>query len=346
MPGKFTVAPKKTGKKESATTAALVVPSEDKLSSESKADTGGNIDEHPLQNGHHLVVKYRDGSNRLAKIVDSSAGASPRSTQYYIHYLDFNRRMDEWIGAPRIVAYPSEANALNANREAQENAAKKLKSLESKGGIAEVDGQNKEGIAVTPAPKTVSTSSQRSTKSRSRSNSIANFHPSSAAMAISTVADMEHDEHEGMDEESLLEHEEVTKIKNIKLVKLGKYYMECWYFSPFPKEYYPNGFAECLYFCEFSFRFFSTKEELVRYQKKPNLPRHPPGNEIYRDDDVSMFELDGAVEKVYCQNLCYFAKLFLDHKTLYWDVDPFLFYVLCTRDERGFHPVGYFSKEK
>jgi histone acetyltransferase MYST1 len=26
--------------------------------------------------------------------------------------------------------------------------------------------------------------------------------------------------------------------------------------------------------------------------------------------------------------------------------DPFLFYVLCTRDSRGFHPVGYFSKEK
>ena len=135
-------------------------------------------------------------------------------------------------------------------------------------------------------------------------------------------------------------------MKNIKFVKLGKYIMECWYFSPFPKEYYPNGFAECLFFCEFSFRFFATKEELVRYQKKPNLPRHPPGNEIYRDGEVSMFELDGAVEKVYCQNLCYFAKLFLDHKTLYWDVDPFLFYVLCTRDERGFHPVGYFSKEK
>lgn len=122
--------------------------------------------------------------------------------------------------------------------------------------------------------------------------------------------------------------------------------MECWYFSPFPKEFYPNGHIPCLYFCEFSFRFFCTKEELVRYQLKPQLARHPPGNEIYRDNNVSMFELDGAVEKVYCQNLCYFAKLFLDHKTLYWDVDPFLFYVLCARDERGFHPVGYFSKEK
>lgn len=46
------------------------------------------------------------------------------------------------------------------------------------------------------------------------------------------------------------------------------------------------------------------------------------------------------------QNLCLLAKLFLDHKTLYYDVDPFLFYVLCEVDDRGFHLVGYFSKEK
>ena len=38
--------------------------------------------------------------------------------------------------------------------------------------------------------------------------------------------------------------------------------------------------------------------------------------------------------------------MFLDHKTLFFDVDPFLFYVLCEVDERGYHPVGYYSKEK
>ena len=38
--------------------------------------------------------------------------------------------------------------------------------------------------------------------------------------------------------------------------------------------------------------------------------------------------------------------MFLDHKTLYYDVDPFLFYIICEVDSRGFHPVGYFSKEK
>ena len=33
---------------------------------------------------------------------------------------------------------------------------------------------------------------------------------------------MEHDEHEGLDEEQLKEHEEVTKVKNVKFVELGE----------------------------------------------------------------------------------------------------------------------------
>lgn len=59
-----------------------------------------------------------------------------------------------------------------------------------------------------------------------------------------------------------------------------------------------------------------------------------------------LFQVDGNVSKIYCQNLCLLAKLFLDHKTLYYDVEPFLFYVLTRNDEKGCHLVGYFSKEK
>ena len=50
--------------------------------------------------------------------------------------------------------------------------------------------------------------------------------------------------------------------------------------------------------------------------------------------------------KQYCQSLCLLAKFFLDHKTLYFDVEPFLFYVMTTADSSGCHIVGYFSKEK
>ncbi|CAF0870228.1 unnamed protein product [Brachionus calyciflorus] len=77
-------------------------------------------------------------------------------------------------------------------------------------------------------------------------------------------------------------------------------------------------------------------------------PLAPPGNEIYRTSNrlLSVFEVDGNLNKIYCQNLCLLAKLFLDHKTLYYDVEPFLFYVLTQNDSEGCHLVGYFSKEK
>lgn len=55
-------------------------------------------------------------------------------------------------------------------------------------------------------------------------------------------------------------------------------------------------------------------------------------------------QVDGNVSKIFCQNLCLLAKLFLDHKTLYYDVEPFLFYVLTQNDEKGCHLIGYFSK--
>ena len=38
------------------------------------------------------------------------------------------------------------------------------------------------------------------------------------------------------------------------------------------------------------------------------------------------------------------AKLFLENKTLYFDVEPFLFYVLTECDSQGCHILGYFSK--
>lgn len=73
---------------------------------------------------------------------------------------------------------------------------------------------------------------------------------------------------------------------------------------------------------------------------------HPPGDEIYRDGKYSFFEVDGRKNPVYCQNLCLLAKLFLGSKTLYYDVEPFLFYVMTENNDLGCHFVGYFSKEK
>ncbi|XP_064001606.1 histone acetyltransferase KAT6B isoform X2 [Pogoniulus pusillus] len=126
------------------------------------------------------------------------------------------------------------------------------------------------------------------------------------------------------------------------VIEFGKFEIQTWYSSPYPQEY---ARLPKLYLCEFCLKYMKSKNILLRHSKKCGW-FHPPANEIYRRNDLSVFEVDGNVSKIYCQNLCLLAKLFLDHKTLYYDVEPFLFYVLTKNDEKGCHLVGYFSKEK
>ncbi|XP_015237671.1 PREDICTED: histone acetyltransferase KAT6B isoform X5 [Cyprinodon variegatus] len=126
------------------------------------------------------------------------------------------------------------------------------------------------------------------------------------------------------------------------VIEFGKYEIQTWYSSPYPPEY---SRLQKLYLCEFCLKYMRSKNILLRHTKKCGW-FHPPANEIYRKDNLSVFEVDGNVSKLFCQNLCLLAKLFLDHKTLYYDVEPFLFYILTKNDEKGCHLVGYFSKEK
>ncbi|EDW62792.2 uncharacterized protein Dvir_GJ16425 [Drosophila virilis] len=143
---------------------------------------------------------------------------------------------------------------------------------------------------------------------------------------------------------SMVTHQDdvVTRMKNVEMIELGRHRIKPWYFSPYPQELCQEN---CIYICEFCLKYCKSRKCLERHLSKCNL-RHPPGNEIYRKNTISFFEIDGRKNKVYAQNLCLLAKLFLDHKTLYYDTDPFLFYIMTEFDSRGFHIVGYFSKEK
>ncbi|OTA54170.1 hypothetical protein K449DRAFT_358569 [Hypoxylon sp. EC38] len=128
----------------------------------------------------------------------------------------------------------------------------------------------------------------------------------------------------------------------IECIEFGGWEIDTWYAAPYPEEYSRN---RVLYICEFCLKYMNS--DYVAWRHKLKCPaKHPPGDEIYRHGSISFFEVDGRKNPVYCQNLCLLAKLFLGSKTLYYDVEPFLFYVLCEYDDLGYHFVGYFSKEK
>lgn len=121
---------------------------------------------------------------------------------------------------------------------------------------------------------------------------------------------------------------------------MGKYKMKVWYQSPYPDD---AARLPKMYICEFCLRYQKSETGIKRHAQKC-VWRHPPGDEIYRKGKLQVWQVDGKRYKQYCQHLCLLAKFFLDHKTLYYDVEPFLFYIMTLADVDGCHIVGYFSK--
>jgi histone acetyltransferase MYST1 len=156
--------------------------------------------------------------------------------------------MDEWIDATRIEQLPSEANAIMKERKRNlENSTLNPDSLEPLQKRRKGDGDDRSD-----------------TVEGDQSDGSGEDDGLGGEYGPTTIHDNEHDEHEGMDENQLREHEEITKVKNIRNVLFGRHDIECWYYSPFPKEFYPDGPIDYLYFCEFSMRFFRRKDELTR----------------------------------------------------------------------------------
>ena len=70
--------------------------------------------------------------------------------------------------------------------------------------------------------------------------------------------------HEDPDLEKLeKEHEEATKVKNIQMIEIGKYEIDCWYFSPYPDEYSEN--IAKLFICEKCLKYIKYPATYARH---------------------------------------------------------------------------------
>ncbi|XP_045452033.1 histone acetyltransferase Tip60 [Melitaea cinxia] len=358
-----------------------------------------------LVEGCRLPVRMQGGDDwPLAEIISIKEVRGQRG--YYVHYVDFNKRLDEWVGESwldtRKVQFPRRDGAPTAG-----TTTPKKTHIGSGGGvmpnflndtvcnetqkiISSITRENNVQPQLKPkliekvqtpvngaAQKVISGMlppvEPRQLVSRPASPTLVNDSSSlvngGAVLAAALQKKMnrkrkanslENDWAEGEAEEaggaatptarprtsgSMLAHghdDLVTRMKNVEMIELGRHRIRPWYFAPYPQEMVN---LPCIYICEFCLKYRKSKKCLERHLIKCKL-KHPPGNEIYRKGSISFFEIDGRKNKCYAQNLCLLAKLFLDHKTLYYDTDPFLFYVMTEFDSRGFHIVGYFSKEK
>jgi hypothetical protein len=274
-------------------------------------------------------------SARLCDVIDRTFVNN--GWRYYVHYRDFNRRMDEWIGMDRIVSPPSVGNAkaralkkkkqghgntpaaasttpsllsnavvepdnsaprsrrrtsllqegapsFSHSQEAIEAAKKKAaaatsttttdgSTLPSGGSIQYVSStglNGNSGVGAATEAGVIGGARRRRQSSRRKADDdgtvvISNVDDDEQAEAgaipqnqqqtklrskiksqqivlpdavtthtvgehvVATVHAQELDEHEGLDEASLREHEEVTKVKNVNFLELGEFQMETWY---------------------------------------------------------------------------------------------------------------------
>ena len=181
--------------------------------------------------------------------------------------------------------------------------------------------------------------------------------------------------------------------RNINYVLLGDLRFKTWFYSPYPPEllnppapgtptttattYHTTSaipkheppVTPLLHVCRHCFRYTPSSKDYQAHIKLCQSKDGPPGDKVYDWDGYSVWEVDGETESLFCQNLSLFAKLFLDHKSVFFDVGGFTYYILTytpspttlskksnsksrfaisrVRDhEPNPHILGFFSKEK
>ncbi|KAB5592519.1 Histone acetyltransferase [Ceratobasidium theobromae] len=82
----------------------------------------------------------------------------------------------------------------------------------------------------------------------------------------------------------------------IRTIRFGHFDIDTWYDAPFPEEFsnIPEG---RLWMCEFCLKYMRSGFQAGRHKMKCKV-RCPPGDEIYRDGAISVFEVDGRKNKV------------------------------------------------
>lgn len=129
-------------------------------------------------------------------------------------------------------------------------------------------------------------------------------------------------------------------IRNIEQIRYGDFSIQAWYYSPYPSSICPS---KHLYICPYCFEYFQSPE-LYQIHRQFLPESKPKGLEIYRKDDLSIFEINSTVDRLSCQLIYLLSKLFLENSVLTYNVDNVTFYILCKCDDKGAHPVGFYSR--
>ncbi|KAF9958733.1 K(lysine) acetyltransferase [Mortierella alpina] len=271
-----------------------------------------------IEIGGLYAIIGKDGREYRVEVLGKRV--TDMDTDVYIHYEGTDKRLDEWVDIQRLMILKIPT------------AGETSTSAGSASALVRDDGMHER--APTPdnrRPK------RKAVKGDVVASAIA---PSLKAAAVVQEGALVHprgnlrqDYHD----------EEAPQVRNVEWILYAGYDIATWYYSPFPEEY-----EDCqrLFICEYCLKYIRQVENFINHTKSCKRKK-PPGTVVYSKGPNKIYKVDGGINKLYCQNLSLLAKLFLDNKTLYFDVHGFQFFVLteARSGDRADVPVGFFSKE-
>ncbi|KAK6200502.1 acyl-CoA N-acyltransferase [Scheffersomyces amazonensis] len=329
--------PSEEGKQDSSASPSATTPI--KITDQEDQSDEPKFTEEEIVIGCKVYVT-KDNELRLAEILQQHMKKGKRV--YYVHYQEFNKRLDEWISTDRInynraLIFPEVKTDKKDDK--KDNKSKKKSSKQKSKNDKSTPMSQQKSETGTPQP---GDSENAETPGGEDEMDLDNLNVQGLKRPGEEVNREDEIKKLRTSGSMIQNHSEVSKVRNLSCIILGEHIIEPWYFSSYPIELTEE---DEIYICDFTLSYFGSKKQFERFRSKCSM-KHPPGNEIYRDSKVSFWEIDGRKQRTWCRNLCLLSKLFLDHKTLYYDVDPFLFYVMTIKSDQGHHVVGYFSKEK
>uniref|UniRef100_M3YJ91 Histone acetyltransferase n=1 Tax=Mustela putorius furo TaxID=9669 RepID=M3YJ91_MUSPF len=206
--------------------------------------------------GETYLCRRPDSTWHSAEVIQSRVNDQEGREEFYVHYVGFNRRLDEWVDKNRLALTKTVKDAV------QKNSEKYLSEL-----------------AEQPERKITRNQKRKHDEINHVQKTYAEMDPTTAALEK--------------------EHEAITKVKYVDKIHIGNYEIDAWYFSPFPEDY---GKQPKLWLCEYCLKYMKF-EKSYRFHLGQCQWRQPPGKEIYRKSNISVYEVDGKDHKLLCQRL-------------------------------------------
>ncbi|KDQ30085.1 hypothetical protein PLEOSDRAFT_1037788, partial [Pleurotus ostreatus PC15] len=257
-----------------------------------------------------------------------------RSDEVYVHYVNLDKRMDEWLPGDAIHR-AHEAPPSPPPRKRKRSSSSRLGRRASTSRSLPLDIVHTAGTSGT------------------MNGHDANSGGREAAVEEMVITEEDFD---------IRHHNKITAQRNFDKVNFGMWQIKTWYFSPYPLTEVetddipvlnvgtmsPSTSASKIHgIARTSARSHGrTSDLLAGGLQRSHMSsekailwrtcdwRHPPGRKVYQKGAHTIWEVDGAKDKLFCQNLSLFGKLFIDVKTLFFDCDNCESTIVSSIDEK------------